>query len=519
MPDLSRRPTRYATAAVLAAVLAGVTATAVDLRVGPDPQVAGLQARNQALDAALQDATGRLRPLQRPEEPARAAAAAARGTRAAAAVTADAPAPPSGRTEPTIRAASNPAPVPRGAGDCARYGSQEAAQAVYDTSRVTLAAAMDGNNNGVACEQLRRASTPASIPAPRDSRIGSEPAPPPAPPTTTPTSAPLPAGISKQAVLAAGSFFGMSSPTDRDLRELESGLQRRATMRGMFDGFDSAFDADRVYGAWQDGQVPVLTWESRPLTGVETDTDYALARIADGSFDDYLTAYARSITELGLPLVIRFDQEMNGNWYRWSEFESTVNRKGDYVAAWRHIHDLFQAEGANEQVIWLWSPNRVDNLRRYPSIDNYWPGADYVDLVGMTGYMRPEDKAATSFGGTYDATLAELRRVAPGKPVLLAEVGATEDGGNKVSWVESFFPGLAANPDVMGFIWFDYAVTDGGNTNDWRVDSTSAAFEAFRQGLLDLGWGREPGKSFVLPSRVPDPVPAPVVPVVGPVAP
>lgn len=112
-----------------------------------------------------------------------------------------------------------------------------------------------------------------------------------------------------------------------------------------------------------------------------------------------------------------------------------------------------------------------------------------------------EDEAPLDFGGTYDATLAELRRVAPGKPILLSEVGATEDGDHKAAWVQSFFPGLVANPDVAGFLWFDYAVTSEGRTDDWRIRSTPSAYDAFKQGLTEAGYGLDVGKQLVLRPR------------------
>ena len=38
------------------------------------------------------------------------------------------------------------------------------------------------------------------------------------------------------------------------------------------------------------------------------------------------------------------------------------NSPGDYVKMWRHVHDIFEAEGANQYVIWVWAPNIVNNL-------------------------------------------------------------------------------------------------------------------------------------------------------------
>jgi mannan endo-1,4-beta-mannosidase len=35
---------------------------------------------------------------------------------------------------------------------------------------------------------------------------------------------------------------------------------------------------------------------------------------------------------------------MNGNWFSWNG--DSANRPADFVAMWRHVHDLFAHEGA-----------------------------------------------------------------------------------------------------------------------------------------------------------------------------
>jgi hypothetical protein len=44
---------------------------------------------------------------------------------------------------------------------------------------------------------------------------------------------------------------------------------------------------------------------------------------------------------------------------------------------------------------------------------------------------------------------------------------------------------MAANPDIIGFIWFDHSV----NGNDWRIESSRAATEAFAAGVADARYG------------------------------
>ena len=49
---------------------------------------------------------------------------------------------------------------------------------------------------------------------------------------------------------------------------------------------------------------------------------------------------------------------MNGNWYPWG-VGVNGNKPGEYVEAWRHVHDIFVQEGATSDVKWVWSPHVI----------------------------------------------------------------------------------------------------------------------------------------------------------------
>ena len=322
---------------------------------------------------------------------------------------------------------------------------------------------------------------------------------------------------------------------------------RRQTMVGFFGGWDESYRANAVTRAWQRGMLPMLTWESRPIgskNDVVDEPDYTLPKIIAGEFDAYLTQYAKDVAATGLPLAIRLDHEMNGVWYPWAEQTGSGapvngNNVGDYVKMWQHVHDIFEANGANQYVIWVWAPNIVNNLPAANQSTDFlralYPGDAYVDWVGVSGYQRPPYKADNdaTFSYTYDRTLNQLRAITD-KKILLAEVGASELGGTKPAWVRSFFRGFdpGRNDDVIGFAWFNLAVTtyvDGQlATNDWRVDSRANSLEAFRAGIADpaRGFGGEalttapapttaapaaeqPAAATAAPAPAPAPSPAP----------
>jgi mannan endo-1,4-beta-mannosidase len=291
--------------------------------------------------------------------------------------------------------------------------------------------------------------------------------------------------------------------------DTSSKIGSRPNVVGYFSGWDEPFRAEAVTKAWTRDTMPMLTWESRPIGAPNSqvnEPDYTLPRIlgdpangVPGAFDDYLHQYAKDIVATGLPLAIRFDHEMNGTWYPWAEDNGkggsiNGNNPGDYVKVWQHVHDIFEQEGANDLVIWVWAPNIVNNLTAsHKSVDylrSLYPGDDYVDWVGLSGYLRPPYKADNdfTFEYTYGASLDQLRAITD-KPIYLAEVGASEIEGHKAAWITSFFDGLAKpeNDDIIGFSWFNLAVTTYVEgelaTNDWRIDSRPESVAAFKSGI------------------------------------
>ena len=265
---------------------------------------------------------------------------------------------------------------------------------------------------------------------------------------------------------------------------------------GYFGGWDEKFRSTAVVSAWQRKKLPILTWEARPIAAandVVVEPDYELSKILAGDFDTYLTNYAKDIVKTGLPMGIRLNHEMNGDWYPWSEGVNG-NTQGEYVKVWRHVHDIFEKQGANKLVMWIWAPNIINNLapskKSYEYLAGLYPGDDYVDWVGVSAYLRPNYRADNdfTFSYTFDATLAQLRKVSD-KPIFLAEIGASEIGGHKATWVSSLFEALEKpeNSDVIGFSWFSLVVTSNVSgvraTNDWRIDSKSDTLAAFRDGL------------------------------------
>jgi beta-mannanase len=194
-------------------------------------------------------------------------------------------------------------------------------------------------------------------------------------------------------------------------------------------------------------------------------------------YDPYIRQWATALANWGRPVFLRYAHEMNGNWYPWSDGVNT-NAPGSYIAAWQHVHQVFEAQGVTN-VSWVWSPNvPYDGSTALASLH---PGVDQVDIVALDGYNWGTAAAWSSWtspSSLFGLGLTQLRTVAPAKPILVAETASSEAGGSKASWNTELIEYLAAQPDIIGFVWFDH-----NKEVDWRITSSSTSRDALAAAL------------------------------------
>ncbi|MET3206802.1 MULTISPECIES: glycosyl hydrolase [unclassified Arthrobacter] len=225
------------------------------------------------------------------------------------------------------------------------------------------------------------------------------------------------------------------------------------------------------------GAVPLITWEPWAWGGGTEQPAYSLDRIAAGDFDAHITQWGQALAAWGHPVQLRFAHEMNGNWYPWAEGVNG-NQAGDYVSAWRHVHDVVAATGAGN-VSWVWSPN----VPYYGSTDlaGLFPGVGYADVVALDGYNWGTSASWSGWISPQDLFapgIAQVRALAPGVPILISETASSEAGGNKAAWNAGLVSYLAAQPDVVGFVWFHLQ-----KETDWRINSSATSASAFKSAL------------------------------------
>lgn len=217
------------------------------------------------------------------------------------------------------------------------------------------------------------------------------------------------------------------------------------------------------------GAVPMVGWEPWNQQG----RGFRLGAIARGHFDSYVRSSAREAKAWGKPILLRFGQEMNGSWAPWqSGVNGTTGPR--FIAAWRHLVRVFRAVGATN-VRWVWCPY-IDNGGN--PFTPFFPGDRWVDWVGLDGFNWGEPTAWQSFPKIFDRSYRLITRIST-KPLMIAETGSNETGGNKARWLHRVLTRqLPRLKRVRAVVWFD--ATDGA---DFRIDSSASALAAFRKGI------------------------------------
>lgn len=234
------------------------------------------------------------------------------------------------------------------------------------------------------------------------------------------------------------------------------------------------FDANKLSAVTERGAMPMVTWTPYDYTKGVNQPDFSLHKILDGTYDSYIREWAHGAARWKRTFYLRWAHEMNGTWYPWSAGVNS-NTPAQYIASWRHIHDIFHEEGATN-VIWVWSPN-IKTGGSMP-FEEVYPGDKYVDWIALDGYNWGQTYSWTRwesltdiFGPSYDEITATWS-----KPLMIAEMGSADSGGDKAAWItEAFMTQMQQRfPRVRAVVWFNE-----NKEAAWTVNSSQSALAAF----------------------------------------
>ena len=278
-----------------------------------------------------------------------------------------------------------------------------------------------------------------------------------------------------------------SQVSDLQKNDKDSTAGRKAPEFGIYDpenkfSGNRSFVLEQVYFSWIDlneislkakinqiitnKRIPVITIE--PWNG-QNEENTLLPDILKGKYDKNIDQVIKILSGFSGRMYISWGHEMDQDLtkrYPWSGKEPD-----QFVLAYRYVQDRIK-KNLNNEIKWIWSPVVKKGCERY------WPGAGYVDFIGMPIYSYPAwDKSyyghIRSFRSWYEEKYKLVRHF--NKPVFIVEFGVTGSQDYQTFWLQETFESLKTYPSIEMVLFFyakDIKGSWGGNfeTPDWRTD-------------------------------------------------
>jgi Glycosyl hydrolase family 26 len=293
--------------------------------------------------------------------------------------------------------------------------------------------------------------------------------------------------VSATLVPSCGAYWGIYSRRygNRDVATSvttwESMLGRRFDIVLMYYDFSNRLGPgrfpDRQMTQLSQDRIPLYDWETRDYVA---GTYLRWADIAAGTYDNSVVIpEAQRLKAYGKPVMLGLDHEMDISYAKHGS-------PAEYRAMYRHIHDVFAAQGVHN-VVWVWDVTGWLGSNRGDLVKSFYPGDDLVDWIGYDPY----NSGKCNGGGwkTFEQTISTFYRwtAANGlssKPLLLQEYGLTPDPADPAAsqqWYRDIPSVLQRYPRLKALVRWD---SDTGCT--LRIDAGPGMLDAFKQAGLAI---------------------------------
>ena len=261
--------------------------------------------------------------------------------------------------------------------------------------------------------------------------------------------------MTQKLVPSCGAWFGIASTpqTQPQLNYLEGLVNRK---------FDIVYNFHKIGDVLPTPSEKAIVRDGRMLhVNIETKT-FSWAQVASGAADAQLTQQARGLQSLGVPVYINFDHEPDAG------KKAVRGTPADFVAAYRHVHQVFDQAGANNAV-WVWVVTGFKgNFKKLPAL---YPGNDVVDWISWEAYTEvgcPENPTLGTAASFYKnvspmynwlRTTGAASGIDASKPIMISEYDATyntPDPSVTANWYHGMVPALKTSfPNIKAIQKWD----------------------------------------------------------------
>lgn len=266
----------------------------------------------------------------------------------------------------------------------------------------------------------------------------------------------------------SGVYFGSTYDSDQRIKNFKWSLiknyfpKKNSTYLTYLHWEEEAKSFERYYlDAKENGIALEVAWNIK-----DEDIGSVLKNIKD--YEGYITRTAEYFGKLDIPIFLRFAGEMNIK-------ENSRDAKA-FKEAYIFVAKIFRSKAPNAALVW--SPNDISAAGR--TYEEYYPGDEYVDWVGMSTYTskyfqgkkdwgKLQDSIETTyFAGVYANPLAKMKPIIDlyggKKPIMLSETGighyAKLSNEDLTSWASVqmkrlYIYGPMIYPQLKGIYYFN----------------------------------------------------------------
>lgn len=255
------------------------------------------------------------------------------------------------------------------------------------------------------------------------------------------------------------------------------------------------------------GAIPLVFWSpwDKPYDEERGPDRFNLNDILAGKWDAYIDQWADEARQYGKPLLVTWGLEMNGLWFPWAGYYygagKVVGQKDGrplfmgpelFKKAYRYVVDRVRARKA-DNIKWGFHANHYGlPLENWNALSNYYPGADYVDWLGLSVYAKMHRSEDWSwFRNVMEDPYIELCQLDADKPVIVAEWGVGEfPPDDKAEYFRKAFADMKSRyPRVRAAVYWHegWENKDESYTNMY-VNSSAKALNAFKRAVKDPYW-------------------------------
>ncbi len=269
-----------------------------------------------------------------------------------------------------------------------------------------------------------------------------------------------------------GVFMG---PEPKNIREFESIIKTNPDYLAYFVHWGNGGGKlpDFLKAEARDkGRDLVLFWEASDYTiGGINQPKFSYKSILNGKWDNYIKDFVKQLKDYkGKVILIPFS-ELNGNWTPWSG-TTNGNTPKKAIEGFRYVSSFFK-NIPNVKIGWAINAASVPDTSEN-QIENYYPGDNYVDIVGVDGFN--DGPPWFSFAEIFDKPLNKLSKY--NKPIFIFSFASAE-GPNKASWMrDGFFTQMPKYPKLKAWIWFNQ-----DKERNWLIWSDEDSLAVFKEAV------------------------------------